>query len=127
VWERIPFRNPFNPLPKSVDSDSAQEFVHMTRSDLAAFGLELVNTLDQVSAGYHVKSDQHEIIGWESAVIRAKTKHLQHGAEIAENLKDSIWLGSWGKSYRWSEQELLEKVRLIHEMFEQLRNEEFGS
>jgi len=111
---------------KSLISNSLSYFVSKymhkkTRAELAITGMNLAVALEQASHKYHVKSDQHGILLWESAVVRAKSEYLQRGTEILENLRESTLLSSWGKSFQWSEQEILENVRDFHSKFEKVR------
>jgi hypothetical protein len=49
-----------------------------------------------LAQAYHVKSDEHEILTREAAVIAAKCNHLS-GESLSEHLSKSALLSDWGR------------------------------
>ena len=82
----------------------------MTLAELIEFGERLASDLDAAAARYHVKSDQRDILDYESATVRAYVALLGHGAPVPSNLRESVLLGAWGGGYPWDERELLQRA-----------------
>lgn len=78
--------------------------------DLAAFGERLAGDLAYAAARYHVKSDQRDILGYESATVQAYVAWITRGVPVPTNLRESVLLGEWGRGHRWEEQELLQRT-----------------
>lgn len=72
--------------------------------ELAAFGERLASDLASAAARYHVKSDQRDILGYESATVHAYVAWITRGVPVPTNLRESVLLGAWGRGHRWEEQ-----------------------
>ena len=85
----------------------------MNADELAEFGLELAEKLKTLAEDFHVKSDAHDFLLWEAAIIKAKSKDLLTRCGVADNLCDSVLLTSDHRSLLI--QDLwIEKIRLFH-------------
>jgi hypothetical protein len=92
----------------------------MNLAELIAFGECLASDLDAAAARYHVKSDQRDILGYESATVRAYLALLAHGAPVPSNLRQSMLLGAWGRDYPWDERELPQRASEFYRGLEAL-------
>lgn len=77
---------------------------------LAALGERLASDLAAAAERYHVKSDQRDILGYESAIVQAYVAWLTRAAPVPENLRESALLGTWGRGHRWEERELVQRT-----------------
>ncbi|MDQ8209756.1 hypothetical protein QEH52_19715 [Coraliomargarita sp. SDUM461003] len=68
-------------------------------SDIIKEGRKLVCLLEKKSEEFHVKSDQHDILGYEAAILNARIDFVEKKKAMPENLRESTLLGSWGASY----------------------------
>lgn len=84
------------------------------RGDLAAltaFGERLASDLAAAAAHYHVKSDQRDILDYESATVRAYIAWITRGVPVPTNLRESVLLGAWGRGHRWDgERDLVQRA-----------------
>lgn len=87
--------------------------------ELADTARALAKSLAKEAARYHVKSDQHEILGYESATVAAYAKELLGGEPVSAHLRESTLLGQWGRGYRWDNEELVTQTALF---YQKLRN-----
>lgn len=86
--------------------------------DLASFlqsGERLAEDLLAASERYHVRSDQRDILAYESATVRAYLAFFATGTAVPDNLRTSVLLGDWGASFQWPEAGLLERTFAFHE------------
>lgn len=75
-------------------------------SDIIKEGRSLIRLLEKKSEEFHVKSDQHDILGYEAEILAARLDFIEKNKEIPENLKESTLLSRWGDSYfsaEWKE------------------------
>lgn len=82
----------------------------MDLAELVGFGERLASDLAAAAARHHVKSDKHEILGYESATVRAYVALLVLGMPVPAHLRESVLLGEWGRGYSWEEPELLQRA-----------------
>lgn len=82
----------------------------MDVAELIAFGERLAGDLAVAATRYHVKSDQNDILAYESATVRAYVAWLVCLAPIPSQLRESVLLGDWGRGCPWEEPELLLRV-----------------
>lgn len=85
--------------------------------DFAKRGRELAEELEQLSKNYHVKSDDHEILGYEAACVNARVALVTLGLAIPANLQESPLLGPWGRHLRPTMPAVANKVALFYEEF----------
>ncbi|WP_065188518.1 hypothetical protein [Shewanella woodyi] len=67
----------------------------MDRVSLSNIGLDLIVDLENVSKGYHVKSDKYEILSWEAVGISNMIKQLQRNEDLTYGLSESALLSEW--------------------------------
>jgi hypothetical protein len=88
-----------------------------SRNELISSGCSLAGELESLAREYHVKSDNHEILLWEAAIIDAAVEHLRTGAVIFENLQGSALLSAWGEKLAMSIPSVAARVRQFHKDF----------
>ncbi|HEU5072700.1 MAG TPA: hypothetical protein VFU02_00970 [Polyangiaceae bacterium] len=98
-----------------IEDDEAPPFERdedagMDVAQLVAFGERLASDLAAAAKRYHVKSDQHDILEYESASVRAYVAWLVCGVLVPTQLRESVLLGEWGRGCPWEERELLLRV-----------------
>lgn len=85
----------------------------MNTDELAALGIMLAEKLEMLAESFHVKSDAHDFLLWEAAIIKAKLEDLLTQCGVASNLQKSILLSvdhqSLRVQYFW-----IERVRFFH-------------
>lgn len=85
----------------------------MHTHELAEVGLELADKLETLAKGFHVKSDAHDFLLWEAAIIKAKSEDLLLTCGVIDNLSASVLLTADHRSLviqdLW-----IEKVHLFH-------------
>ncbi|HEY6728345.1 MAG TPA: hypothetical protein VI197_30250 [Polyangiaceae bacterium] len=86
---------------------------------LAAFGERLASDLATAAARYHVKSDQRDILGYESATVQAYVAWIERALPVPEHLRESVLLGAWGRGHAWDGE--LDLVRRASEFYRELR------
>ncbi|MNZ91793.1 hypothetical protein D3C78_1107880 [compost metagenome] len=86
----------------------------MNAREIANIGASLVVELDRLSAQYHVKSDEHDILSWEADIIRAKSKDILENCGLNDNLKESTLLSAWGESLAKKIPNIANKARDFH-------------
>jgi hypothetical protein len=89
----------------------------MGNVELSKIGNILAAELDKLSALYHVKSDQHEILIWEADILRAKAQDLIEKCGLNENLNDSTLISKWGGGLATSIPEIANRVKEFHEQY----------
>ena len=90
----------------------------MNDVELIAFGFKLSTELEESSRKYHIKSSQHEILLWESGVIKAKSEFLRSGTPVLKTLQESVLLRSLERGSIWHEGTILHDVKHFHALFE---------
>lgn len=68
----------------------------MLKKDIILQGLKLALELEQLSKQYHVKSDKHEILGYEAHAIRGMAEEISRGDKPSFELLESTLLSDWG-------------------------------
>ena len=87
----------------------------MNKADLIHLGNRLVKALEVLSRQFHVKSDQHDILLYEAAIIQGKVCFLEKGVMPASHLIDSSLLGDWGTALAKAQHTLSEEVAQFHQ------------
>ena len=96
--------------------------LNMNELELAEAGKILATELDDLSKGYHVKSDQHEILIWEADILRAKAQDLIESCGLSENLQDSTLISKWGESLAKKIPLIATKVSSFHKEYASIKN-----
>ncbi|WP_143704021.1 MULTISPECIES: DUF3105 domain-containing protein [Luteimonas] len=86
-----------------------------------ATGEALVRSLESGAAAYHVKSDAHEILLWEAAVVAARVVQLRTGATPSPALATSVIASAWSHDLALREPALLARVAHFHRAFDDAR------
>lgn len=81
---------------------------------LQAQGDALVRALETRATAYHVKSDAHDILLWEAAVIAARVAHVVSGSPPLATLAGSVIDSSWRHDLHTLEPDLVARVRAFH-------------
>ena len=92
----------------------------MTREQIMGLVRELSRESEALSENFHVKSDQHDILGYEAAVLAARSQHLDTGGGVQENLRESILLGARGGALAGEMPEFAARVASFHSEFDRL-------
>lgn len=82
----------------------------MELSELVSFGERLSRDLHVAAMRYHVKSDQHDILGYEAGTVDLYLAWLLRGEPVPEDFRESTLLGEWGRRYSWDDVELLHRT-----------------
>ncbi|VAW82096.1 hypothetical protein MNBD_GAMMA12-91 [hydrothermal vent metagenome] len=82
----------------------------MDRQKLGQIGKSLANDLENISEKYHSKSNQHEILQWESVGVRGMTSQLLNSEECTYKLLSTQLLREWGEKLISDNTELSERV-----------------
>jgi len=88
---------------------------------IASIGASLAAELDQLSAQYHVKSDEHDILSWEADIIRAKSKDILENCGLSDNLRESTLLSAWGESLANKIPNVANKARDFHASYNSVK------
>jgi hypothetical protein len=88
--------------------------------NLVTVGLQLARELEEESKLYHVKSDDHEVLLWESAIVEERVYAFLEKRELKENLRDSVLTGKWGEHTASICPVLTEKVREFYSEYEKI-------
>lgn len=86
----------------------------MNAREIANIGASLAVELDQLSAQYHVKSDEHDILSWEADIIRAKSKDILESCGLNDSLKESTLLSAWGENLAKKIPRITNKAKDFH-------------
>lgn len=82
-------------------------------TDELRLGMMLADKLEVLAENFHVKSDAHDFLLWEAAVVNAKSEDLLTRCGVASSLQTSILLNVDYQSLHiqslW-----IEKIRLFH-------------
>ena len=93
----------------------------MNSREMASFGASLAAELDQLSAQYHIKSDEHNVLSWEADIIRAKTKDALENCGLSDYLRESTLLSAWGESLAKKIPDIANKVRDFHAIYSSVK------
>jgi hypothetical protein len=96
----------------------------MTREQVIELGRDLARESEALSRSFHVKSDQHDILGYEAAVLAARSQYLETGETIQGNLRESVLLGAWGRALASEMPQFAERVAHFHSEFGRLTRKE---
>lgn len=90
----------------------------MDKKSLIKIGLDLSKEALELSVKYHSKSDSHEILAYESAILKAKCDFLKMAKSIPVNLEESALLSDWGKQLALELPELAHSINEFYRMYE---------
>lgn len=82
--------------------------------------LALAERLEVLSRKYHIKSDDHDILGYEAASIREKLVAKTENRIVRSPLMLSTLLSEWGRSTALQYPEIAEEVRSFHRDIESI-------
>lgn len=92
----------------------------MERKSLIKTGLLLSKKALKLSYNYHSKSNNHDILGYESSILKAKCDFLNDGKLIPTNLEESALLSDWGKQLALELPELTNSIKEFYQEYEKL-------
>ena len=90
----------------------------MDRCEIANLGLSLAEDLLAEANKYHVKSDKHEILCYESAGVRGMSDELLNGDSYRYDLIESTLLSDWGCTFANEIPSLYERVRCFRRLYQ---------
>ena len=90
----------------------------MDRCEIGNLGLSLAEDLLVEAKKYHVKSDKHEILCYESAGVRGMSDELLTGDSCRYDLIESTLLSDWGSTLADEIPVLFERVRLFRRLYQ---------
>ncbi|MGI9517451.1 MAG: hypothetical protein ACR2NP_10415 [Pirellulaceae bacterium] len=92
-------------------AESVQELIYQ--------GNTLICELEDQVEQYHVKSDAHDILKWEIAVVRARVMDLEEQSGLPGDLLDSVLLCDWGYTLAKTIPDLARRVGQFHARYNQ--------
>ena len=92
----------------------------MSNSNISDQGIELAKELEAILSGYHIKSDEYNVVAWEIDVLKAKARYLLEGGQIIPSLKYSVLVGDSSARVAGKYPELVKKVSEFHYNFKQV-------
>ena len=90
--------------------------------NLIATGLALASELKELSRRYDPRSDDHDILTYESIGIAELIYGMKEGKEPNEKWKESVLLGEWGKHTRQKIPEMTKKVEEFYFQYSDRNN-----
>ncbi len=86
-------------------------------NDMGAFlaaSLALADRLETAAHRYDARSDDHEVLGYEAAIIREKAAAISERRLPRRDLSESTLLSPWGRLTVSKEREIAEAVVRFH-------------
>lgn len=90
----------------------------MDRLEVGNIGLDLADDLNIAASTYHVKSDKHEILCYESAGVQGMSEELLTGAPYRYELSESTLLSEWGSILAQEIPDLFNRVRKFRSLYQ---------
>ncbi|MEM7118891.1 MAG: N-acetyltransferase family protein [Chloroflexota bacterium] len=89
----------------------------MNSGELAALGNVLAAELLAILPNYHVRSDEHNDVLWESDILKEKANVLLEGGGVGVYLKDSVFTSGGGARVARQHRKLGAQIQAFHEAF----------
>ncbi|QKX17656.1 hypothetical protein [Microbulbifer sp. YPW1] len=85
-------------------------------------GRELLQNLEDLASSYHVKSDMHEKLSWETVGIGGMLSQLVSGSELTYSLISSNLEKEWGQELVDSHPDLFKRVYRFRDAYYRAKN-----
>lgn len=89
---------------------------------LSKTGILLAQDLEELSKSYNVRSDAHDILGYEAATVRAEALDLINDTGVPKNIKESTLLSAWGNTLAGQIPEMAIRVSEFHRQYRDAQN-----
>jgi len=90
-----------------------------SKQELAKSGFQLAIDLEEVADSYHIRSDEHEMLLYEAAIVEAKSHYLKEGTPVEPNLETSLFAERGGGMIGVRSPKLMQRINTFHQAFKE--------